>query len=247
MDITQSVGNTNELLCMADFIKRGYECCIPYGNSAKYDFIVQKEDKFYKIQCKASHYSNKNGVVNQDAIEFNTVRATTNTKETKKYHYSKEEVDYFATHFNNQTYLVPLEECSHHKTLWLIEPPLSNCSKAEDYSIDVIFPYCVKIPEAQSEYLKELDAKRIYRYCIDCGKPIREGTRCKECAKKAIRKVERPNRDILKQEIRKLTLRDIGKKYNVSDTAIKKWCKYYKLPSTKTEIKAISDQDWVNI
>ena len=67
-----------------------------------------------------------------------------------------------------------------------------------------------------------MEENRKYHYCIDCGKQISEGTRCRECAQKSIRKVERPDRETLKQEIRKLTLRDIGKKYNVSDTAIKK-------------------------
>ena len=37
---TQVIGNATELKCIAKFIELGYECSIPYGNSAKYDFIV---------------------------------------------------------------------------------------------------------------------------------------------------------------------------------------------------------------
>jgi len=35
--------------------------------------------------------------------------------------------------------------------------------------------------------------------------------------------------------------------FNVTDAAIRKWCKSYDLPSTKTEIKTISDEDWEKI
>lgn len=117
MDSTQAIGDVNELLCLADFIKRGYVCSIPYGNSAKYDFVVQKEDKFYKIQCKASHMLNDHGRTNENAFTFSTVRQTTNTKETKRYKYTKDEVDFFATNYYGKTYIIPLEHCSSSKTL----------------------------------------------------------------------------------------------------------------------------------
>ena len=40
MEYTQSKGNLVELQCISKFIELGYECSIPYGNSAKYDFIA---------------------------------------------------------------------------------------------------------------------------------------------------------------------------------------------------------------
>lgn len=36
----------------------------------------------------------------------------------------------------------------------------------------------------------------------------------------------------------------IGQMFNVSDTAIRKRCNAYNLPTKKTEIKNISDEDW---
>lgn len=39
----------------------------------------------------------------------------------------------------------------------------------------------------------------------------------------------------------------IGKMYNVTDNAVRKWCDFYKLPRRKTDIKAISDQEWSNL
>ena len=39
----------------------------------------------------------------------------------------------------------------------------------------------------------------------------------------------------------------IGKKYGVSDNAIRKWCDKYNLPRKVSEIKKYSDKDWEKI
>lgn len=113
---------------------------------------------------------------------------------------------------------------------------------AADYQIDNYFPNCVYISE---EYQAFLDQKKeaASLYCQDCGKPITCGKRCLECSHKAQQKAVRPDRNQFKSEIREMSLRDVGRKYGVSDSAIKKWCKAYKLPTTKTEINNISDSD----
>lgn len=54
----------------------------------------------------------------------------------------------------------------------------------------------------------------------------------------------KPSRDILKNQIRNLSFVQIGKIYSVSDNAIRKWCKSYKLPSRVSDIKLISDKEW---
>ena len=36
----------------------------------------------------------------------------------------------------------------------------------------------------------------------------------------------------------------IGKKYNVSDNAVRKWCDKYNLPRKASEIKKYSDEEW---
>ena len=82
--------------------------------------------------------------------------------------------------------------------------------------------------------------------CIICGEQINKAsTYCSICAKKQQRVVkERPNREELKNLIRTLSFVQIGKNYNVSDNAIRKWCKLEQLPYKKTEINKISDEDW---
>ena len=82
-------------------------------------------------------------------------------------------------------------------------------------------------------------------YCCDCGIKIsKKAIRCDACYKKQIRKVERPDREILKMEIRNTPFTRLGKKYGVADKTITKWCEYYNLPSKKSIIKTYSDEEW---
>ena len=85
-------------------------------------------------------------------------------------------------------------------------------------------------------------------HCIDCGKIIdNRSQRCEECEHKRQRKVEWPQRDELKNLIRTESFSSIGQKYNVSDNAIRKWCKNYNLPTKKSEIKNYSDKEWEEV
>jgi len=61
------------------------------------------------------------------------------------------------------------------------------------------------------------------------------------------RKVDRCSREELKELIRIMPFTKIGKKFGVTDNAIRKWCDYYNLPRRVKDIKAISDEDWINI
>lgn len=51
-------------------------------------------------------------------------------------------------------------------------------------------------------------------------------------------------RDELKSLIRYMSFTDIGKRYGVSYTTIKGWCKHYNLPHRKEDIKLFDDLEW---
>jgi hypothetical protein len=42
-------GNLTELLCLASFTELGYQVSIPYGDHARYDFIVDINNHLYRI------------------------------------------------------------------------------------------------------------------------------------------------------------------------------------------------------
>lgn len=65
-------------------------------------------------------------------------------------------------------------------------------------------------------------------YC-NCGDiKDKRSKKCLKCYSLKQRKVERPSYDKLIKEIEELTYVGVGKKYNVSDNAIRKWIKQYK-------------------
>ena len=86
------------------------------------------------------------------------------------------------------------------------------------------------------------------KYCIDCGKLIsNSATRCLVCNGKYNSKSlsEMPiTREELKKLIRSKFFTEIGKEFQVSDNAIRKWCKKFNLPSIKKEIKQFSEIEW---
>lgn len=78
-----------------------------------------------------------------------------------------------------------------------------------------------------------------YRETIcKCGNPKSKGSLCcVECAHKQQRITERPEPIILAQEIIEMGFVGTGKKYGVSDNAIRKWCVAYNMPKKKEELK----------
>ena len=86
-------------------------------------------------------------------------------------------------------------------------------------------------------------------FCQICGRELSTpGSKtCQECLHKLSRTCEWPTREELKLLIRTTPFTTIGKKYNVTDSAVRKWCIHYNLPKKVKDIKKISDEDWVNI
>ena len=94
-----------------------------------------------------------------------------------------------------------------------------------------------------NQELIDLKQQKIH-YCINCGKIIsNKAERCPECARIERRKVDRPDREKLKELIRTLPFTHIATQYGVTDKAISKQCIAANLPSRKRDINAISDED----
>lgn len=135
MENTKKLGNLTELQCMTYLYGLGYSISIPFGNADKYDLILDINDKLYKIQIKhSSLYVDLNG--EPDYIKFKCTWQSHNTTGYSKTKYQANEIDFFATFYNNQCYLIPQNECSNEKTL-RIQPPKNGQRKGisflEDY------------------------------------------------------------------------------------------------------------------
>ena len=88
---------------------------------------------------------------------------------------------------------------------------------------------------------------RVTNYCLKCGKEIGyKSTYCVDCYKenKYQHIVNAVSREDLKFKIRTMPFTLIAKEFKTTDKAIRRWCKFYNLPSTKKEINSYSDKDW---
>ena len=110
---------------------------------------------------------------------------------------------------------------------------------------------CKSISNYMDTVSKAKEKKEISYLCVDCQKPISKGaTRCKSCAIRERQKdktATHPNREELKNLIRTTSFLQIGKTYNVSDNAVRKWCDGYGLPRKSSEIKSYSNEEWEKI
>lgn len=97
--------------------------------------------------------------------------------------------------------------------------------------------------------LRKEKEKKTY-FCKHCGKiigPNKTGL-CNECYLETQREGKKyPDREELKYLIRNFPFTEIGKMYNVSDNAVKKWCRKVNLPSRKKDILQINDIDWLKV
>lgn len=121
--MTKEIGNLTELQCITRLYELGCAVSIPYGDSEKYDFIIDYNNKLYRLQCKhASPHLNNDNVVESISIRTCWSSGYTRNKSATRNKYSKEDCDYFVTFYNGKTYLIPVEECSFEKTLRILPP-----------------------------------------------------------------------------------------------------------------------------
>ena len=125
-------GNLTELQCLASFMEQGCGVSIPYGDNSKYDFIADVDGRLFKIQVKTSSLKDEN------AIRFSCRTTHVNCKGIKNERYLSSEVDFFATYWENQCYIIPINECSVEKTLRFAPPKsgqIKGISFAQEYEI----------------------------------------------------------------------------------------------------------------
>ncbi len=91
---------------------------------------------------------------------------------------------------------------------------------------------CLTCYGNQRSKIKSIEkTKKVFDYkkhfCV-CGKSVRfKNTTCRPCYNLTLRTVERPLLQILIKDIRTLGYSATGRKYGVSDNAIRKWLKHY--------------------
>ncbi len=246
---TNESGKSIELRCILKFIENGFQCSIPYGNDARYDFIVDLKDLgLIRVQCKKPTV-----IFNYD--ENYKLGLSLSLRSThylsggisKTLTYRKSEIDYFATIYEDSMYLIPIEISEGKRSITLrFIPPLNNQKNylmAEDFTFQKILGL-QEVEEMEYRIVSSMRDKD--GVCDICGKPIyHKSKHCSNCEKRLRRESRNiPEKDELKTLIRTKSFLEVGRLYKVSDNSVRKWCKRYNLPFRKTEINNISDEDW---
>jgi hypothetical protein len=114
---TNIKGTITELKCITYFLERGYTVSIPQ-NPTRYDFILDTGDELLKVQVKTCNTTRKEG-----AINFCTASSHYVSGKHTHTNYKSDKIDYFCTYYDNQCYLIPIEDCgSREKSLFLTTP-----------------------------------------------------------------------------------------------------------------------------
>lgn len=132
---THFLGKITELQVAEAFLQRGFQVCQPLVSDSRYDFIVDINGKLLKIQVKTSHPDDDKAY-----IVFATSSSHTNTERTVNKSYSANEIDYFATFYGGQCYVMSVKDAAKRsQRLRLLPPKNGNQHQikfAENYTLD---------------------------------------------------------------------------------------------------------------
>ena len=129
---TNTVGKLTELKVLTYITELGYSVSIPFGDKDRYDQIWDIKGKIYRVQIKTARWIDDE----HTGFMFNCYTVCNGRKHT----YTKEEVDLFATVFENQLYVIPIEECSTEKKIrFTAKQNQPKISWAKDYTFEEVF------------------------------------------------------------------------------------------------------------
>lgn len=131
---TKAKGAQTELECITYLHGLGYDISIPWGDNARYDFVLDVQNKLYKIQCKTSS-KQEEGV-----YKFQCRSTYVNSQGNRSASYTADDVDFFCTFIEGKCYLIPLTETSKREKVMRFVPPKNNQTKgitfAQEYLAD---------------------------------------------------------------------------------------------------------------
>lgn len=136
---TKRKGNITEMETMLAFMKLGYNVLIPYGDCERYDFVVDVNGKFIRVQSKTA-------TSDDDSASFKISTSSSNRKNGSIIHhtYTKEDIDYFATVFDGIVYLFPVEICGGRDKRFRIEPAKNGQVRGITWAKDYVLSEVIK-------------------------------------------------------------------------------------------------------
>lgn len=220
-----------------DFLKKlGYK-----SDSTKTRDVLMRKVNEYNLDI--SHLKQKSKLIKRTEENVFVENSTANQSTLRRWYKSGEYTPYICS-------ICGQEPIWQGKELTLILDHI-NGSNHDDRleNLRWVCPNCNQ--QLETTGFKKIRVLQEKNYCIDCGKEItKKAIRCIQCSGKnnsiPIEEME-VTREELKNLIREKSFLEIGRIYNVSDNAIRKWCIKLKLPNTKSKIKSYSNEEWALI
>lgn len=213
-------GNSGLVAAIGYYGMLGYTISIPLNDTQDYDLVVDNGERLLKVQVKATGQRTPQG------YSVVTVASTGGTTGTIYKTVKDTDIDIlFVLTELQEMYEIPISEIDTSTSINL--GPNRQCFRVDD--IDNF--YFLKVKEKQDKNKK---------YCKECGVEVSDRNTtglCYTCAIKKRQTTERPSKEQLLNEIKNSNFTAVGKKYNVSDNTIRKWCASYNLPTHINEIK----------
>ena len=122
--ISSQIGLIVEQKCITFLLENGFTVLSPLGNFAKYDIGIEKDGKFYRIQCK-------HATLEETGFKLKT---SIQARNGKRRCYTKEDCDFFMTEAYGKFYLFPVWS-STVKKIWTVPSgnPVNTCCYAKDF------------------------------------------------------------------------------------------------------------------
>lgn len=212
-------GNSGLVAAIAYYGFKGYTISLPLNDTQDYDLIVDNGEKLLKVQVKATSQRTECGysVVSVKSCGGTNGGIYKTVKDTNI------DILFVLTELQ-EMYEIPFEYITTTSSLGL--GPDRQCFRVDNLST----VYEKKIVQKEKEI----------KLCSKCGTEIgikNTSGLCHSCAAAARRVVERPDKITLLKELQESNFTQVGKKYGVSDNAIRKWCAEVGLPTKASEIK----------
>jgi hypothetical protein len=126
------VGDITEAKLKTRFIEMGYVVLEPSNNGLRYDFVIEKNGHFQRVQAKTAR------LIDNDFIVFNAYSVDASTKTEVNY---LGEIDLFAVYcpHNNKCYVVNVNAAPTSKCIMRVTPTKNNQTKGIRWATDYEF------------------------------------------------------------------------------------------------------------
>lgn len=102
---TTNKGDVSEYKFILRCLELGIAVLKPIGNNLAYDFVIETSDGFKRVQVKKGRKGKS-----KETFQFNTRSTSKNFTEVVQKDYIGK-VDYFASDYLENIYLMPIEDC----------------------------------------------------------------------------------------------------------------------------------------